>query len=89
MNKSDFKIEKVTIDSSEHPDRGFTFKISHLKDPHKADALVEIFKDKEEIRWFLFPSYKIYNIAAHFSDIVTGEINKNDSGYKMAAWTGF
>jgi hypothetical protein len=27
--------------------------------------------------------------AAHFSDIVTGEIDGNFSGYDLAGWTGF
>ena len=40
-------------------------------------------------RRFLFPAYKIWNIAAHFGDIVTSEIDGNMAGYDLAGWTGF
>ena len=42
------------------------------------------------IRSFIFPAYKIYNIAAHFSDVVDGELSKNDKdrGYTIAASNG-
>ena len=68
--------------------RGYTVRASHLKYPHKGDALVEIFKDGNLHRSFLFPSYKIWNIAAHFHDIVDGEIEKSASGYAMDASDG-
>ena len=84
---SDYKIEKLAYES-ETPDRGYTVKISYLEKPNTADALVEIFKEGERIRDFLFPAYKIWNIAAHFSDIVDGEIENNASGYEVAASTG-
>jgi hypothetical protein len=82
------EIEKVAFES-EKPDRGYTVKASYLKPPNSGDALVEIFKDGAKLRDFLFPAYKIWNIAAHFSDIVDGEIENNTSGYEMAASTGF
>jgi hypothetical protein len=71
------------------PDRGYTFRASYLKEPNNGDAMIEIFKDGQPLRRFLFPAYKIWNIAAHFGDIVDGEIEVNSSGYEMAAWTGF
>lgn len=37
---------------------------------------------------FSTPAYKIYNLQAHFSDIVDGEIENSDSGYQIAASTG-
>ncbi len=81
------EIDKVAFEGPTKPDRGHTIKVSYLKEP-KGEALVEIFKDKNPIRQFLFPSYKIYNLQAHFSDIVDGEIANNDDGYKLAASTG-
>ncbi len=82
------EIEKIAFES-EKPDRGYTVKASYLKEPNKADALVEIFKEGELVRKFTFPAYKIWNIAAHFSDIVDSEIEKNTNGYEQAASTGF
>jgi hypothetical protein len=80
------EIDKLAFES--RVDRGFSVKASYLKEP-KGDALVEIFRDGEPLRWFLFPAYKIWNIAAHFSDIVDSELAGNKVGYGMAAWTGF
>ena len=73
-----------------YPDRGFTVRASYLKDvpESKGDALIEIFRDGQPLRAFLFPAYKIYNIAAHFRDIVDGELEGDESGYQMAAWDG-
>lgn len=61
-------------------DRDFNVKAWYLKDTEesKGDALIEVkYKDKL-IRQFLFPAYKIWNIAAHFSDIVDGELSKDN-----------
>lgn len=79
-------IDKVAFESP--VDRGFSVKASYLTQP-KGDALIEIFRDGEKLRWFLFPAYKIWNIAAHFGDIVDSELAGNKTGYDMAAWTGF
>jgi len=87
MSEQKIEVEKIAFESKE-PDRGYTVKASYLASP-KGDALVEIFKDGEPLRWFLFPSYKVWNIAAHFSDIVDSEIAGDKVGYDMAAWTGF
>lgn len=75
--------------SSKTPDRGFTVKAFYLVKPNNGDALVEVYRDGEPYRRFLFPAYKIWNIAAHFSDIVDGEIEGNYSGYDLAGWTWF
>ena len=80
------EIESVAFEGPNDTDRGYTCKASYLKDSQ--DALIEIFNQNQKIREFLFPAYKIYNIQAHFSDIVDGEIARNDSGYQMAAWDG-
>ena len=81
------EIESIAFES-EKPDRGYTVKASYLKKPNNGDALIQVSKDGSVIREFLFPAYKIWNIAAHFSDIVDGEIEKSASGYEMAASTG-
>ena len=81
------EIDKVAFESKE-PDRGYTVKASYLKEPSGGDALIEIFKDGTKIREFLFPAYKIWNIAAHFRDIVDGEIENSTQGYEAAAWDG-
>jgi hypothetical protein len=81
-------IEKVAFEGPETPDRGYTMRVSYLKPPASADALVEVMKDKVVVRMFLFPAYKIYNLQAHFGEIVDSEIEKNDNGYRQAAWCG-
>lgn len=85
---STLEIDKIAFESKQ-PDRGYTVVAHYLKEPHKADALVSIYKDGNPHRQFTFPAYKVWNIAAHFSDIVDGEIEGNTSGYDAAAWTGF
>lgn len=80
-------VESIAFESKQ-PDRGYTVKASYLMPPNAGDALVEIFKDGQPLRSFLFPAYKIWNIAAHFRDIVDGEIEKSNRGYEMAAWDG-
>ena len=73
-------------------DRGFNVKAWHLKveNGDALDALIEIKYKETLIRSFLFPSYIIWNIAAHFSDIVDGELSKDDKerGYRIASWDG-
>ncbi len=73
-------------------DRGFNAKAWYLENTEtsKGDALIEIRYQGELIREFLFPAYKIWNIAAHFSDIVDGELSKDNKerGYQIAASTG-
>jgi hypothetical protein len=81
------EVEKIAFESKT-PDRGFTVKASYLTEP-KGDALIEIFRDGTPYRRFLYPAYKIWNIAAHFDEIVTSEIDGNFNGYDAAGWTGF
>ncbi len=82
------EIEKVAFEGPKTPDRGYTIRASYLKKPLDGDALIEVMKDGQTIRRFLFPAYKIYNLQAHFHDIVDGEIAGNVKGYEMAAWNG-
>lgn len=71
-------------------DREYRVTAHYLEDTEtdKGDALIQIFHRDLMIREFLFPSYKIWNIHAHFSDIVDSEIAKDDHGYRLAAWSG-
>lgn len=69
-------------------DRGFRVQCWYLADT-KANALIEITREGQSVRTFLFPAYKIWNIAAHFGDIVDSEIAKDINGYAVAASTGF
>ena len=67
-------------------DRGFNVKAWYLNDD-SGNALVKITKNGKLQREFKWPAYKIFNISAHFKDIVDGELEKtNDklSGYKIA-----
>lgn len=70
--------------------RGFNVKAWYLKDTEteKGDALIVITKGEEVIRQFTFPAYKIYNIAAHFADIVDSEIEQDTAGYEIASSDG-
>lgn len=82
------EVESVAFEGPRVPDRGYTIRASYLKAPHAADALIEIMKDGQPVRRFMFPSYKIYNLSAHFRDIVDGEIENSAKGYEMAASNG-
>lgn len=83
-----YNIDKVAFQGPTLPYRGYTCSVSYLLPPNKEDALVRLFKDGTIVREFLFPAYKIYNIQAHFRDIVDSEIAGNVNGYTMAASTG-
>lgn len=71
-------------------DRGYNAKAWYVEDVEesKGDALVEIRYNGHILREFIFPAYKIWNIHAHFTDIVDGEINSNKNGYEIAASNG-
>ena len=86
MDDLTYEIEKVAFITQE--DRGYTLQANYLAPPHQADALIEVRLNGELHRRFLFPAYKIYNLSAHLTDIVDGEIENNPSGYRMAAWDG-
>ena len=82
------EVESVAFEGPKATYRGYTIRASYLKEPHKGDALIEVMKDGKVIRRFTFPAYKIYNLQAHFRDIVDGEIENSTKGYEMAAWDG-
>ncbi len=69
-------------------DRSFNVKAWYLENTEKlkGDALIEVKYKNTLIREFIMPAYKIYNIAAHFSDIVNGELSEDNktNGYEIA-----
>lgn len=83
------QIEKLAFEVNE---RGFNAKAWYLKNTEesKGDSLIEVSYNDEIIRKFIYPSYKVWNIAAHFSDIVDGELSKDDKerGYRIAGSDG-
>ena len=62
-------------------EQGYDFKAEHIGN---GDARITIQKDGEMIRDFKFPSYKIWNIAAHARDIVDGLKQESDDGLRVA-----
>ena len=81
MNKG-----KLIYETNE--ERGYVARAWDLPDS-KGDALIQISKGDSVVREFLFPAYKVWNIAAHLPDIVDSELAKDCSGYEAAASTGF
>ena len=84
MDKSKLVIEKVAYNDEID---GYNFKATYLKKP-EGEALIEISKDGNILKEFLFPSYKIWNIPAHAKDIINGLENNSDSGLCVAGSTG-
>lgn len=70
-------------------DRGFNARAYYLKDieESRGDALIELRYNRKIVRKMLYPAYKIWNIPAHFSEIVTSEINNDTIGYEIAGNT--
>lgn len=79
--------EKLVFEREEDY-KGFNVKAWYLLAPNEGHALIEIYKGGVLHRHFLFPAYKVFNIAAHFTDIVDGELVNSDSGYNEAALNG-
>lgn len=89
MKIEDCVVDRLAFEGPKTPNRGYTMRVSHLKPPDSLNALVEVFKNGQLVRRLLWPAYKIYNLQAHFDDIVDGELDGSTSGYKMAGWDGF
>jgi hypothetical protein len=68
-------------------ERGYAARAWDLPDS-KGDALIQITKGDSVIREFLFPAYKVWNIAAHLPDIVDSELANDCAGYGAAASDG-
>lgn len=80
MDRTELVIEAIAFEGEK---RGYYFKATHLEHP-KGKALIEITKDDKIVREFLFPSYKIWNIAAHADDIIDGLEQGSDDGFVSA-----
>lgn len=52
------------------------------------DARIEITKYGKPYKEFLYPAYKIFNLQAHFEDIIDGELENSDVGYRIAGSMG-
>ena len=63
-----YGVDSIAFEGPKAPDRGYTIRASYLKEPHAADAMIEVMKDGQAVRKFLFPAYKIYNLQAHFGE---------------------
>ena len=85
VEKTKIKIEKVVFENEK---RGYKIKATYLSEP-KGEALIEISKGDKIIREFLFPAYKVWNIAAHSDDIINGLEQESDNGLRIAGSTGF
>ena len=71
--------------------RGFQAQCWYLSDTEesKGDAYIEVKRSGNMLRAFIYPAYKVFNIAAHFEDIIDGELSKDKaSGYAVAGSTG-
>ena len=84
FDKSKIVLDKIAFEGDEG---GYHFKGTYLKEP-RGESLIEISKDGQMVREFLFPGYKIWNIAAHAKDIVSGLIQNNDNGLRIAGSDG-
>lgn len=67
--------------------KGYYGKAWYLEEP-KPDAVCEISKDGEIIQTLTCPAYKVFNVAAHFSDIVESLIVKDELGHDYAMSDG-
>ena len=81
--------EKIKIDKVAFEDEkgGYYLKATYLEEP-KGEALIEISKGCKIVREFLFPAYKIWNIAAHVDDIIDGLKKESDDGLLIAGSDG-
>ena len=72
------EVESVAYDSLDKPYRGFSVRASYLKKPNDGDALIEIFRRGSVWRSYRYPAYRIYNIAAHFMEMVDAQIHSEE-----------
>lgn len=85
---SEIKIEKLAFEGPKTPYLGHTIRAHYLTEP-AGDALIEISKDGSVVKEFLYPAYKIWNLTAHFKEIVDSLIAGNSDGFMIAGSTGF
>lgn len=84
LDKTKLVTKEVAFESDH---RGYHFKATYLEQP-TGEALIEIAKDGLIVREFLFPAYKIWNIAAHADDICEGLEKESDRGLLIAGSDG-
>lgn len=84
MDKTQFVIDKIAFEKT---DSGYHFRATYLTEP-KGEALIEISKNNKIVKDFLFPSYKIWNIEAHSSDIAEGLKEESERGLRLAGSDG-
>jgi hypothetical protein len=78
-------VEKLAFESPEI--NGHRIGAWYLTEP-KGDCLVKITNGDNLIREFLYPAYKVWNLAAHADEIIASEIEKNTEGYRRAGSDG-
>jgi hypothetical protein len=77
-------IDKLAFEQSE---RGYTMRAFYLTEPN-SNALIHIRKDDVLLRRFLYPAYKVWNLASRFNEIVDAEISGNEDGFEVDSWWG-
>jgi hypothetical protein len=80
-------VDKGELIYKTNEERGYVASAWDLPDS-KGDAFIQITKGDSVVREFLFPAYKVWNIAAHLPDIVDSELSNNCAGYGVAASDG-
>lgn len=63
------------------PHREHTIRAEGSSD---GDARVFIKRGGAVVREFLYPAYKVWNLAAHYDEIIDGEIERSDEGLRAA-----
>jgi hypothetical protein len=78
--------EKPVFDLTDQTS-GIRLRAWYLATP-SGDAVVQVHRGETQVREFLFPAYKVWNLAAHFDDIVASEVAQDVDGYAVAASDG-
>lgn len=74
LRTADHQVDSVAYDTSDKPYRGYSVRASYLKSPNEQDAWIEVSKDGAVVNSFYYPAYRIYNITAHFEEMVDNHI---------------
>ena len=59
------------------PYRGFVAKAYYVKGSQ--NALIEIARDGQPYAEYAYPAYRIWNVSAHFTDMIDNELDKLDA----------
>ncbi len=79
--------DKIAFDIEQKLEKNYRFIATYLIEP-KGEALIEIYRDEKLIKEFLFPAYKIWNIAAHAEYIIKGLEQESEIGLQIAGSDG-